>query len=148
MVYNARSWSVYFEMISPVYVLERNQLIFVRPHRTLVALQFSDIKPFVAICGISSYARSDAHFLKKNWPYFILAVQEHGVGSLCLVCVTPGITFIQTVPVCEEDYVDRCPRRLGGRGCYVCLHAVRGRWQDETSWYPYFPARRTKVWQS
>jgi hypothetical protein len=36
-----------------------------RFHRTLVALQFSDIKPFAAVCGIGSYAGSNAHFLKK-----------------------------------------------------------------------------------
>ena len=51
MVYNAGSWSVEFEMISPVYVLERNPLILTRLHRTLVALQFSSIEPFAAICG-------------------------------------------------------------------------------------------------
>jgi len=48
-------------MISPVCVLERNPLIFMRLHRILVTLQFLYIKPFAAICGISGYARRNTH---------------------------------------------------------------------------------------
>ena len=42
------------------------------------------------------------------------------MGSLCLVFVTPGITFVQTVPVCEDGYVDTLSLGGGFRLCTYC----------------------------